>query len=262
MRLAITVTCGPRAAGGAMARRLQSEAVGHGKFRGRLSAPDLSRPDSRGKAVSFASWFAVTLLAASPGLATTDGNAVQPVALAKNTAASAPAAPTVASSPTAPADTPRPPKFGTGNRAPDFQYQSYDDLWQNLHNVLEHGDVLLVFGATDVDLRTLERERETLVKGGLVPLAVVEKGDRDVWASVRRLGLTFSLMADPRGAIGSQYGVYDPSLGRSVGSWFLIDRKGKVRSSGIGMPAQSWLALASNAFGRPFGPSTQATSAH
>ena len=215
--------------------------------------------------MSFASWFAITLLAAAPGLATTEGNAVQPVALAKNTAATAPApagsVPTVASSPTAPADTPR-PKFGSGNRAPDFQYQSYDDLWQNLHNVLEHGDVLLVFGATDVDLRTLERERETLVKGGLIPLAVVEKSDRDVWASVRRLGLTFSLMADPRGAIGAQYGVYDPSLGRSVGSWFLIDKKGKVRSSGIGMPAQSWLALASNAFGRPFGASTQTASTH
>ena len=213
--------------------------------------------------MSFASWFAVALLAAGPGLASTDGNAVQPVVLAKNTAASAPAAaaPSVASTPTPPADTPR-PKYATGNRAPDFQYQSYDDLWQNLHNVLEHGDVLLVFGATDLDLRTIERERETLVKGGLIPLAVVEKSDRDVWASVRRLGLTFSLMADPRGAIGAQYGVYDASLGRSVGSWFLIDRKGKVRSSGIGMPAQSWLALASNAFGRPFGASTQTASSH
>jgi peroxiredoxin len=215
--------------------------------------------------VSFASWFAVTLLAAGPGLVSTDGNAVQPVALAKSTVASAPvpaaAVPTVASTATAPADTQR-PKYGSGNRAPDFQYQSYDDLWQSLHNVLEHGDVLLVFGATDVDLRTLERERETLMKGGLVPLAVVEKSDRDVWASVRRLGLTFSLMADPRGAIGSQYGVYDAGLGRSVGSWFMIDRKGKVRSSGIGMPSQSWLALASNAFGRPFAPATQAASSH
>jgi peroxiredoxin len=218
--------------------------------------------------VSFASWFAVTLLAYGPTLAVgapansaIEGNVVQPVTLAKaasGQASNASATPS-ATTPTAPADVPR-PKYGSGNRAPDFQYQSYDELWQNLHNVLEHGDVLLVFGATDVDLRMLERERETLVKGGLIPLAVVEKSDRDVWASVRRLGLTFSLMADPRGAIGAQYGVYDPSLGHSLGSWFLIDRKGKVRSSGIGMPAQSWLALASNAFGRPFTPATQAAS--
>ena len=214
--------------------------------------------------MSFASWFAVTLLAAAPSLSTVEGNAVQPVALAKGSAATSPAASSAgppATSPSAPpADTPR-PKFGSGNRAPDFQYQSYDDLWQNLHNVLEHGDVLLIFGAADLDLRTLERERETLMKGGLIPLAVVEKSDREVWASVRRLGLTYSLMADPRGAIGSQYGVYDAGLGRSVGSWFMIDRKGKVRSSGIGFPAQSWLALASNAYGRPFGASTQPAQA-
>ena len=216
--------------------------------------------------MSFASWFAITLLTAGPVLAATapaavDPNAVQPVTLAKTSAGKGKdaSAAQASSSPSASAEIPR-PKYGSGNRAPDFQYQSYDDLWQNLHNVLEHGDVLLVFGASDLDLRTLEREREVLMKGGLIPLAVVEKSDRDEWASVRRLGLTFSLMADPRGAIGSQYGVYDASLGRSTSSWFMIDRKGKVRSSGIGMPAQSWLALASNAFGRAFNATNQPAS--
>jgi len=61
------------------------------------------------------------------------------------------------------------PSLSSGTRAPDFQYQSYDAMWQHLHNVLEHGDVLLVFGATDVDLRTLERERESLMKSGVMP---------------------------------------------------------------------------------------------
>ena len=203
--------------------------------------------------MSLASWFAVTLLAAAPKFGAVNGSDVQPTGFVN--AAGAPAA----ASTLAPVDAPR-PKYSTGNKAPDFQYQSYDELWQNLHNVLEHGDVLLVFGATDVDLRTIERERETLMKGGLLPLAVVEKTDRDVWASVRRLGLTFSLMADPRGAIGAQYGVFDASLGHSVGSWFVIDRHGRVRSSGIGMPTQSWLAVASTALNRPFGGGTQSAS--
>jgi hypothetical protein len=210
--------------------------------------------------VSFASWFAITLLAAAPGLSTTEGNAVQPVALAKGAAAtSPPRAPPVRRPPALrpPLRTLRDRSSARGTGRPTSSTSPYDDLWQNLHNVLEHGDVLLIFGATDLDLRTLERDREVLLKGGLIPLAVVEKSDRDVWAAVRRLGLGFSLMADPRGAIGSQYGVYDASLGRSIGSWFMIDRKGKVRSSGIGFPAQSWLALASNAYGRPFGASTQ-----
>ena len=152
------------------------------------------------------------------------------------------------------------PKLGPGSKAPDFQYQSYDALWQNLHNVLEHGDVLLVFGASDVDLRTLEREREVLVKSRVTPLAVVEKNDRDVWASVRRLGLTFSLLADPRGVIGAQYGVYDASLGHSSSAWFVIDVKGRIRQTGTTMPKQSWPVVAATALGRPVVGSTQGAS--
>src|SRR5262249_29870996 len=141
-----------------------------------------------------------------------------------------------------------------------FQYQSYDAMWQHLHNVLEHGDVLLVFGCSDLDLRMLERERETLMQGGVVPLAVVERNDRDVWASVRRLGLTFSLLADPKGAIGLQYGVFDGTLGRSRSAWFVIDTKGKVRQSGGNMPVTGWVALAGNALNRPLDGGTQSAS--
>src|SRR5262249_53040199 len=161
--------------------------------------------------VSLASVLAVTLLAAAAKPATKDAGSAAPPAFEN----------TVAATSTASTDAPR-PSLTSGHRAPDFQYQSYDNLWQSLHNVLEHGDVLLVFGASDVDLRALEREREMLVKGGVLPLAVVEKPDHEVWASVRRLGLTYSLMADPRGAIGAQYGVFDAGLGRSSTSWFFI----------------------------------------
>ena len=196
--------------------------------------------------------FAVILLAAAP-------NAASAASAVAAEATSQSVSPDKGASDGAPADSPSRPSIGSGSRAPDFQYQSYDNLWQNLHNVLEHGDVLLIFGASDVDLRTLEREREALVKGSVLPLAVIEKPDREVWALVRRLGLTFSLMADPRGAIGTQYGVFDPGVGRSSTSWFFIDRKGRVKSAGIGAP-QGWLALASNAFGRAIGGQTQPSS--
>ena len=152
------------------------------------------------------------------------------------------------------------PKIAAGHKAPDFQYQSYDQLWQNLHNVLEHGDVLLVFGASDVDLRTIEREREILLRTGVTPLAVVEKNERDVWATVRRLGLTFSLLSDPRGIIGDQYGLFDPSLGRSQSAWFVIDKKGKVRQSGTTMPRQSWPTVAALALGRSVPGGVKSTS--
>src|SRR5262249_44088706 len=138
-----------------------------------VSACDLST-SLQGDAVLLASWFAITLLAVAPRPDAVDAKTASPPAFTSAAGAQSAVKPPATPNPGAPADAPR-PKLASGHRAPDFQYQSYDDLWQNLHNVLEHGDVLLVFGASDVDLRTIERERETLVKGGVLPLAVVEK---------------------------------------------------------------------------------------
>lgn len=229
--------------------------------------------------MSFVSIFAVSVLAAASPLAAVAAD-VQPVGFTNSAPAaftnSAPAAPSAAATTPAARDKDQGKAKGkekdkdkdrdngrtlsTGNRAPDFQYQSYDGMWQHMHNVLEHGDMLLVFGASDVDLRTLERERETLLKAGVMPLAVVEKSDRDVWASVRRLGLTFSLLADPKGVIGAQYGVFDPGLSRSRSAWFVIDVKGRVRQIGGEMPSQGWPALAATALGRPLEGATQTAS--
>ena len=191
--------------------------------------------------------FAVSLLAAVAAPASAAGDAGQSETLES-------------ASPAASAASAERAKVVPGSKAPDFQYQSYDQLWQSLHNVLEQGDVLLVFGATDVDLRTLEREREILLRSGVTPLAVVEKNERDVWASVRRLGLTFSLLSDPRGVIGAQFGVYDASLGRSQTAWFVIDKKGKVRQAGTTMPRQSWPTVAALALGRAVPGGVKSTS--
>ena len=207
--------------------------------------------------MSFVSLLAVSLLAAVAPFAAVDAmaaeaNKVQPVAFT-NRASLAEAATTTVR------DNGR-TTVAAGKRAPDFQYQSYDAMWQHLHNVLEHGDVLLVFGASDVDLRTLERELEMLVKSGVMPLVVVERGDREVWASVRRLGLTFSLLADPKGVIGAQYGVFDAGIGHSRPAWFVIDVKGRVRQTGAEMPSQGWPGLAATALGRPLEGGTQTAS--
>lgn len=199
--------------------------------------------------MSFVILLAAVLLAAASPVAAMEASNVQPVAFTNNPGTSA--------------TTPRANDRATltvGTRAPDFEYQSYDAMWQRLHNVLEHGDVVLVFGASDVDLRTLEREREALMKVGIMPLAVVEKTDRDVWASVRRLGLTFSLLADPKGAIGAQYGVFDAGLGRSRSAWFVVDVKGRVRQMGSDMPSQGWPTMAATALGRPLEGATQTAS--
>lgn len=137
-----------------------------------------------------------------------------------------------------------------GEMAPDFTYQSHEDLWQNLHNMLEQGDVLLVFGANDEQLRAIERSRDGLLRGGVLPVAVVEHRDADVWGTVRRLNLTFSLLADPHASISEEFGVYDPATKRSRPTWFVIDRAGRVRQSGEGTAAvDDWSQLAAQALG-------------
>ena len=139
-----------------------------------------------------------------------------------------------------------------GSQAPDFTYQSSDHLWQNLHNLLEQGSVVLVFGASDANLRAIEREREALLKRGILPMVVVERRDVDVWGVVRRLELNYSLLADPRGAIGEQYGVFDPARRCSHASWFVIDTTGRVREHGEGeLPVSGWTSLAVQALGLP-----------
>lgn len=147
-----------------------------------------------------------------------------------------------------------------GKKAPDFQYQSYDAMWQHLHNVFQHGDVLLVFGANEADLRSIERQREGFVDAGIVPMVVLEKSDREVWGLVRRIGLTYSLLADPKGAIGNQYGVLDKSTGRSRTTWFVIDVKGRVRQVGTEVPTQAWPVQVASALGRPVDGGTQTAS--
>ncbi len=136
----------------------------------------------------------------------------------------------------------------SGELAPDFTYQSHDYLWQNLHNILEHGAIVLVFGAGDEQLLALEQEREPMQSRGVTPVIVVDRRDLEAWQLVRRLSLGYSLLADPRSSIGEQYGVLDATSRRSQPAWFVIDQAGHVRDSGLGtLPRQGWVDLAAAA---------------
>lgn len=153
------------------------------------------------------------------------------------------------------------PAPAPGELAPDFTYQSSDYLWQNLHNILERGSVLLVFGAADAQLAAIERERSALLTRGITPLVVVDRRDVEAWTTVQRLSLGYSLLADPRSVIGEQYGVLDPAMGRSQAAWFVIDRAGVVCRSGIGtLPEGGWDALAAEAM-QSVVPATSTASA-
>ncbi len=137
-----------------------------------------------------------------------------------------------------------------GEHAPDFAYQSHDYLWQNLHNMLEQGHVLLVFGASEQELRGLEREREELLRQGVLPVAVIEQRENDVWKLLRRTDVGYSLLADPHGAIAEQYGVYLAESRGARSAWFLVDQEGLVRESGAGSLPREWSGRTAVALGR------------
>jgi len=144
-----------------------------------------------------------------------------------------------------------PVRPAVGELAPDFTYQSWDYQWQNLHDMLGQGDVLLVFASTDDELRALERDRGDLLKSGVLPVAVVMQHEADAWRAVHRFDLAYSLLADPHGAIAEQYGVFDALTNRNLPAWFVIDRQRRVRASGSAAGAShDWTALAGAALGR------------
>jgi peroxiredoxin len=149
-----------------------------------------------------------------------------------------------------------------GAPAPDFTYQSHDMLWQNLHDMLEQGSVLLVFGANDEQLRQIEHEREALLRQGVVPVVVQDRRDHDVWATVRRLNLNYSLLADPHCVLSEQYGVLDRTSRQEQSAWFVVDRSGHVRGSGTGsLPSQDWTGLTAGLLGQPDANTLRSASA-
>ncbi len=139
---------------------------------------------------------------------------------------------------------PRGPRVG--EPAPDFAYKSRTYVWQNLHNMLEDGPVLLVFGASDEQLVSIEREAERFERAGIQPVAVVPHRDADAWKLLRRYDLSFSLLSDPNGVIASQYATIEAGPEGSVPSWFVVDRACRIRGAGTGTPASGdWMELAS-----------------
>ncbi|MFN8588298.1 MAG: redoxin domain-containing protein [Candidatus Eisenbacteria bacterium] len=188
--------------------------------------------------MNFGPLFAAALLAA---VSHPDVPASRPHPTAAHNAVSVTNAP---ASPASPVAVP-----AVGEVAPDFTYQSHDYLWQNLHNMLEQGHVLLVFGATEAELRLLEAEREQLLRQGVIPVAVIERRENDVWNLLRRADLGYSLLSDPHGAIAEQYGVYLPQTRSAHTAWFLVDQSGRVRETGTGTLPREWSGRTAMALG-------------
>jgi peroxiredoxin len=139
-----------------------------------------------------------------------------------------------------------------GDPAPDFSFEARDHRWRRLHDLLVQGDVLLVFGADDARLNSIESERDALLAHGIVPVAVLDRRDGAAWATPDRLRLHYGVVPDARGVIAEQFNLVNPETGRPYPSWFLVDHAGKVRALHRGaLPEQGFTAAAERALGLP-----------
>lgn len=149
---------------------------------------------------------------------------------------------------------PEPPSAGVdvGDTAPNFSYQTEDNHWRRLRELLQQSPVVVVFGAGDADLRALDRQRDALLKLGVLPVAVLDVRNGSAWAAAHRLGLRYPVIPDPRRVIGGQFNVLDPSNQRTLPAWFVIDRRGFVRALRRGeIPDERFPRLAAGALGLP-----------
>ena len=148
-----------------------------------------------------------------------------------------------------------------GDAAPNFSYQGSDRRWRRLTDILAQGPVLLAFGADELTLRVIEHDRERLTDLGVIPVAVIEARAGVARAMVTRLRLEFTVLADAQGTIASQFNAVDPTTGRQLPTWFVLDRKRRVRGLGRrGLPLRGYTALAANALGLPLAGATLPTS--
>lgn len=139
-----------------------------------------------------------------------------------------------------------------GTNAPDFSYQSLAGESAKLRDLLAQGHVLLVFGATDSDLRHLQAEADRLTQVGVVPVAVLDRGASSCRRTVKKLSLTFPVVPDPQRTIGAQYNSLNPRTRQNAPAWFVVDRRGRVRGlDRFKLPGEMWENVAATALGLP-----------
>jgi peroxiredoxin len=139
------------------------------------------------------------------------------------------------------ADSARPEAAGLTDLAPDFQYLSNDGRWRFLHDLRSEGHVLLVFEPADAQLAGLEREADSLRRQGVIPIAVFHRGESANWSAIERLGLTYSLLSDPRGDLAAQFHGAAAS-GPPQPAWYLVDRDGRICGLDLGAIPESGFA--------------------
>jgi peroxiredoxin len=148
-----------------------------------------------------------------------------------------------------------------GEPAPDFSYQGADNRWHRLRDLLVQGPVLLVFGAADRELKSLQRERERLLDLGVIVVAVMDVKSSTAHSVMDRLALQYTVLSDPQRAIAAQFNAVDAVTGRHEPCWFVIDRQRRVRDLRRSpLPSSGFVTLAADALALPTHDATVPTS--
>ncbi len=135
-----------------------------------------------------------------------------------------------------------------GAVAPDFEFRSSDFGWRRLSDVLDQGNVLLVFGDSDDQLRSLESSRARLAGAGIVPMFVTSMTREATWNAVVRCDVTYSVLSDPSRDVATKFCTANDPAARAFIGWVLIDARGRVRGFGGQQTATpNWAAVANTA---------------
>ncbi len=149
---------------------------------------------------------------------------------------------------------PEPPsaEVEPGDRAPDFSFQGEDNRWRRLHDLLIQGPVVLVFAADPEALAVIERERDAILRLGVVPVAIMDARPGVARATARHLGLRYLVIPDSRRVIAAQFNAVDAGGQKIAPAWFVVDRGGRVRAVKRGaMPKPGFSSRVASALGLP-----------
>jgi peroxiredoxin len=140
-----------------------------------------------------------------------------------------------------------------GDRAPRFSYLGPDGAWHDFSDLFAKGPVMLVFGASDSDLETLDHAQQAFHQLGVNTAVVVDMRAGSAARLARRLRLSSPLMCDPVRAIAGLYGSLDPASLRHAPAVFLVDANGTIliASRGALPPLSQMLEASARALGRP-----------
>lgn len=145
--------------------------------------------------------------------------------------------------------------------APMFSYIGADGRWHRSDELLSRGPLLVLFGANDTDLVTVQRLAPAFEELGVRPVAVLGLTTRGTSQLTRRLGISIALVSDPMSAIAGLYHRLEPTTGRHAPAYFVIDSHHTLRAMGLGPlpPTELLVATTARSLGRPL-PSALFTS--